>query len=126
MRSTLQLVLWIIWTSHVLSYSEWIPCGELNRALRYPCRCRNEGPLSSSKDSDDGISIDCDKVVFMGDFPPLPYGAPIVSFSQKWAGHQALPTEVNSFSFFRKFRIQLNAFIQTYFFFRSFLSRVCL
>lgn len=38
--------------------------------------------------------MNCDRVVFPGDFPTLPYGAPIISFSQRFAGQQTLPTQV--------------------------------
>ncbi|CAG4982647.1 unnamed protein product [Parnassius apollo] len=38
--------------------------------------------------------MNCDRVVFAGDYPPLPYGAPIVSFSQRWSGQQSLPTQI--------------------------------
>ncbi|PSN49301.1 hypothetical protein C0J52_09408 [Blattella germanica] len=61
-----------------------VPCSELHRELRYPCRCTP---------AEDGIVMDCDRVVFPGDLPALPYRAPVVSFSQRWAGHQALPTQ---------------------------------
>lgn len=38
--------------------------------------------------------MNCDRVVFPGDYPALPYGAPIISFTQRWAGQQTLPTQV--------------------------------
>jgi hypothetical protein len=41
------------------------------------------------------VAIDCDRVVFYGDSLTLPAGAPIVAFSQKFSGQQALPTQVN-------------------------------
>lgn len=37
--------------------------------------------------------MDCDRVVFPGDLPTLPYSSTVVSFSQRWAGHQSLPTQ---------------------------------
>ncbi|KAG8271004.1 hypothetical protein J6590_072538 [Homalodisca vitripennis] len=60
-------------------------CGRVYRELRYPCRCYElqEGDLA----------LNCDRVVFPGDFPALPYRAPVVSFSQRWVGHQNLPTQ---------------------------------
>ena len=61
-----------------------VPCSELHRELRYPCRC---------SPAEDGILMNCDRVVFSGDLPALPYRAPVISFSQRWAGHQALPTQ---------------------------------
>lgn len=38
--------------------------------------------------------MDCDRVVFAGDFPPLPASAPIISYTQKYAGQQSLPSQV--------------------------------
>ncbi|XP_063226651.1 protein artichoke [Bacillus rossius redtenbacheri] len=59
------------------------PCPELHRDLRYPCRC----DLTAEQE----ILVDCDRVVFHGDLPSFPHRAPVVSFRQRWAGHQALP-----------------------------------
>lgn len=69
------------------------PCTEISRELRFPCRC-SLGPIEAALEGNPAISIDCDGVVFAGDFPSIPYGAPIVAFRQRWAGHQALPTQV--------------------------------
>lgn len=66
------------------AYGRAVPCSELHRQLRYPCRCTP---------AEDGIAMDCDRVVFPGDLPALPYGSTVVSFSQRWAGHQSLPTQ---------------------------------
>lgn len=41
------------------------------------------------------VAMDCDRVVFHGEAPQLPYGAPIVSFSQRFSGQQTLPSQVN-------------------------------
>lgn len=71
---------------------QWVPCSELNDDLRYPCRCR----VQVDRTLQLRILMDCDRVVFAGDYPPLPYGAPIVSFSQQWAGQQSLPTQVSN------------------------------
>ncbi|XP_011550623.3 protein artichoke [Plutella xylostella] len=71
---------------------QWVPCAELNDELRYPCRCRVQVDRALQL----RIQMDCDRVVFPGDFPPLPYGAPIVAFSQRHAGHQTLPTQIFS------------------------------
>ena len=60
-------------------------CERVLRDLHYPCRC---SPLNP-----DELSLDCDKVVLPGDFPSLPYQAPIVSFTQRWAGNQGIPTQ---------------------------------
>lgn len=40
--------------------------------------------------------MDCDRVVFQGESPPIPQAAPIVSFSQRHSGQQTLPTQVCS------------------------------
>lgn len=80
-------------TSSLLADEEYRPCPEISRELRFPCLCAI-GPTEEALDGNPGISINCDKVVFSGDLPALPYGAPIISFSQRWVGHQALPTQV--------------------------------
>lgn len=67
-----------------------VPCAELSRELRYPCRCE----LDPQEVDRPMILMDCDRVVFPGELPALPYGAPIVSFRQRWAGHQALPPQL--------------------------------
>lgn len=71
---------------------EFVPCSELSRELRFPCRCAL-GPVEAALEGSPSISIDCDRVVFSGDFP-VPFGAPVVSFRQRWSGQQALPTQV--------------------------------
>lgn len=42
------------------------------------------------------VAMDCDRVVFHGEAPQLPYGAPIVSYSQRHSGQQVLPAQVSS------------------------------
>lgn len=39
--------------------------------------------------------MDCDRAVFHGEAPQLPYGAPIVSYSQRFSGQQVLPAQVS-------------------------------
>lgn len=70
------------------------PCIEISRELRFPCSCML-GPIEQALDGNPSISVNCDRIVFSSEVPSLPYGAPIVSFSQRWAGHQSLPTQVN-------------------------------
>lgn len=81
-----------------LSEEQYRPCSELSRELRFPCKC-SLGAIETALDGNPSINVNCDGVVFPGDFPALPYGAPIVSFSQRWAGHQALPTQVSTSNF---------------------------
>ncbi|GAB0097744.1 uncharacterized protein DMENIID0001_134100 [Sergentomyia squamirostris] len=78
-------------TSGLAIATEWKPCPELSPALRFPCRCRLEplglnGALSA-------VAMNCDRVVFQGESPPLPSGAPIIAFSQRFSGQQALPSQ---------------------------------
>lgn len=82
-RSSLLMLLLILIYSVNLVRSEG--CESIYRELRYPCRC--------TRFTTGELSLDCDRVVFPGDFPALPYAAPIVTFSQRWAGHQGLPTQ---------------------------------
>lgn len=44
------------------------------------------------------VAMDCDRVVFHGEAPQLPYGAPIVSYSQRYSGQQVLPSQVSYFT----------------------------
>ncbi|XP_072380256.1 uncharacterized protein [Diabrotica undecimpunctata] len=69
------------------------PCIEISRELRFPCSC-TLGPIEQALDGNPSIAVNCDRVVFSSEIPSLPFGAPIVSFSQRWAGHQSLPTQV--------------------------------
>ncbi|XP_058975198.1 protein artichoke-like [Musca domestica] len=69
----------------------WRPCVELSPALRLPCRCNvvafgSTGQLGA-------VAMDCDRAVFHGEAPQLPYGAPIVSYSQRYSGQQILPAQ---------------------------------
>jgi hypothetical protein len=84
-------------------------CDVLLSELRYPCECSaEEGP----KREDVQLDLNCDHVVFGADFPILPYGAPIRSFSQRYAGYQALPTQVRYLvKMYRYFRVQALAFV---------------
>ncbi|KAK3931113.1 Chaoptin [Frankliniella fusca] len=68
-------------------------CEDVHPELRLPCRCSF---IHSRRAGEDHVTVevamDCDRVVFPGELPALPARAPIVAFSQRWAGHQALPT----------------------------------
>ncbi|KAF5305510.1 hypothetical protein FQA39_LY01601 [Lamprigera yunnana] len=81
----------IIWLTY--STEKFVPCYEVSRELRIPCKCL-VGPPESSLDGDPAVTINCDKIVFAGDFLAIPYGAPVVSYSQRWAGHQSLPSQI--------------------------------
>lgn len=69
-------------------------CLEISTELRIPCLCAL-GPIETTLDGNPSINVNCDRTVFPGDFPAIPYGAPIVAFSQRWVGHQTLPTQVS-------------------------------
>ncbi|KAJ8918975.1 hypothetical protein NQ315_016879 [Exocentrus adspersus] len=71
------------------------PCSEISRDLWFPCTC-SLGPIEQALEGNPSIAVNCDRVVFPSEIPSLPYGAPIVSFSQRWVGHQSLPTQVFS------------------------------
>ncbi|XP_034828658.1 chaoptin isoform X1 [Maniola hyperantus] len=93
--STSKGIMWILlllFMPCVLSQQPWVPCSELNDDLRYPCRCK----VKVDRALQLRILMNCDRVVFAGDFPALPYGAPIEAFSQRWAGQQSLPTQIFS------------------------------
>ncbi|EEZ97737.1 protein artichoke [Tribolium castaneum] len=86
---------WLVTLPFALATPSFIPCSEISRDLRFPCTC-SLGPPEPALDNNPAISVNCDRVVFPGDLPALPFGAPIVSFRQRWAGHQALPTQIFS------------------------------
>ncbi|XP_044261824.1 protein artichoke [Tribolium madens] len=86
---------WLVTLPLAVATPSFIPCSEISRDLRFPCTCAL-GPPEAALDGNPSISVNCDRVVFPGDLPSLPFGAPIVSFSQRWAGHQALPTQIFS------------------------------
>ncbi|EDW53445.1 GM12844 [Drosophila sechellia] len=69
----------------------WRPCPELSPALRLPCRC-NVVPFAATGQLG-AVAMDCDRVVFHGDAPQLPYGAPIVAYTQRHSGQQVLPAQ---------------------------------
>ncbi|EDW58374.1 chaoptin [Drosophila virilis] len=69
----------------------WRPCPELSPALRLPCRC-NVVPFAATGQLG-AVAMDCDRVVFHGDAPQLPYGAPIVAYTQRHSGQQTLPAQ---------------------------------
>lgn len=62
------------------------PCTETKRGLDLPCTC-SSGP-------DNGTYINCDRMVFPGDFPVLPYRYRIHGFSQRLTGYQAFPAQL--------------------------------
>lgn len=87
---TLLLVVTISCLSSGQSEVESRACQVLLSELRYPCECSAE---EGAEIDDIQLDLNCDNVVFGNDFPVLPYGAPIRSFSQRFAGYQALPTQ---------------------------------
>ncbi|EDW16908.2 protein artichoke [Drosophila mojavensis] len=69
----------------------WRPCPELSPALRLPCRC-NVVPFAATGQLG-AVAMDCDRVVFHSDAPQLPYGAPIVAYTQRHSGQQTMPAQ---------------------------------
>ncbi|RZF33839.1 hypothetical protein LSTR_LSTR008962 [Laodelphax striatellus] len=63
-------------------------CDRILRELRQPCRCLRISSPSGGPE----LGIDCDRTAFPADFPHLPYGAPLVYYTQRHAGLQSLPT----------------------------------
>lgn len=90
----MRLLLFLLAVPCIVGQQQWVPCSELNDDLRYPCRCKVQVDRALQL----RILMNCDRVVFPGDFPSLPYGAPIISFSQRFAGQQTLPTQVSRIS----------------------------
>lgn len=82
-----------IFPATIRGLEEFRPCIEISRELRFPCTCAL-GPIEQALDGNPSITVNCDKVVFSSEVPAIPYGAPIVTFSQRWAGYQSLPTQV--------------------------------
>lgn len=72
--------------------SGWMACPELSPALRLPCKCQME--QISVNGQSGSVGMDCDRIVFTSDTPQIPSGAPISTFSQRYSGAQALPTQV--------------------------------
>ncbi|XP_026679075.1 insulin-like growth factor-binding protein complex acid labile subunit [Diaphorina citri] len=67
------------------------PCDTMIDDFPYPCRCK--------KMSESQLAMDCDNVAFPnGEYPTLPYGLNLVTFSQRWVGHQILPMQIFSSS----------------------------
>ncbi|XP_016980214.1 LOW QUALITY PROTEIN: protein artichoke [Drosophila rhopaloa] len=86
------LLVLLICTSHLAhQILAWRPCPELSPALRLPCRC-NVVPFAATGQLG-AVAMDCDRVVFHGDAPQLPYGAPIVAYTQRHSGQQVLPAQ---------------------------------
>lgn len=72
--------------------SGWMSCPELSPALRLPCKCQMEQITANGQSG--SVGMNCDHIVFTSDTPQIPQGAPITTFSQRYAGQQALPTQV--------------------------------
>lgn len=74
----------------------WRPCNELSPALRLPCRCKLQQVTTNSGAGLGAVLMDCDNVVFANDAPTFPNGAPIISYTQRNSGQQAIPTQVSN------------------------------
>jgi len=66
--------------------SQEIDCVEFSAAINIDCQC--------SLNSVNATRINCDGVIFPGDFPVLPYRYYIQEFSQKNVGWQLLPAQI--------------------------------
>ena len=73
-------------TVHGAAKTIEIPCVEFSSAINLPCQC--------SLNEINATRINCDNVVFGGDFPVLPLRYYIQEFSQKNVGWQLLPTQI--------------------------------
>jgi hypothetical protein len=90
MNSILALALLI---AAPISAQKWhsgdsVPCNEFNRLMRLPAGCM------CGLDGSNGTEIDCDNVVFVGDFPLLPFRHRIHAFRQRNVGHQSLAAQI--------------------------------
>ena len=66
--------------------ADWRPPGG-SSGLDLPlCQC--------SSSTDNGTNINCDRIVFQGDFPLLPFRHRIHGFSQRSAGYQSFPAQL--------------------------------
>jgi len=63
-----------------------IPCVEFSSAINIDCLC--------SLNQQNATRINCDNVVFPGDFPVLPFRFYIQEFSQRNVGWQLLPAQI--------------------------------
>ncbi|KAL1132259.1 hypothetical protein AAG570_010216 [Ranatra chinensis] len=66
-----------------------VGCERVLRELHHPCRCVPD----HSSGAPGGLLLDCDRVVLPTDSPQLPKGALVLSFTQRWSGNQAIPTQ---------------------------------
>ena len=82
----LAVFLFLIPSSEAKTSSIEIPCIEFSNAFTVPCLC--------SLNEINATRINCDGVVFAGDFPVLPLRYYIQEFSQKNVGWQLLPTQI--------------------------------
>ena len=62
------------------------PCSQLRRGIDLACVC--------SSGADNGTYINCDSVVFPGEFPVLPFRQRIHSYSQRYVGYQTFPSQL--------------------------------
>ncbi|KAL1505524.1 hypothetical protein ABEB36_005070 [Hypothenemus hampei] len=86
------LILAVVVITRTVS-QKFVPCQEISEELRFPCMCAL-GPIETALDGNPSISINCDNIVFPHDSPFIPYGAPVVQFIQRYAGHQSLPSQI--------------------------------
>ncbi|KAH1028549.1 hypothetical protein HUJ05_001896 [Dendroctonus ponderosae] len=83
----------LVTTASLINSKEYVPCQEISQTLRFPCKCAL-GPVEEVLSGNPSLSVNCDRIVFPLDMPFLPYGTPVVNFSQKYAGHHSLPSHI--------------------------------
>lgn len=90
-----RIVLLLVAAAVACGSNVWKPCAEINSALRLPCRCRAEQyGASGGGQTAFAVAMDCDRVVFHGEYPPIPHGTPVLTYTQRYSGQQFIPTQV--------------------------------
>ncbi|KAH1021869.1 hypothetical protein HUJ04_011355 [Dendroctonus ponderosae] len=93
MKMVIKSLVLLVTTASLINSKEYVPCQEISQTLRFPCKCAL-GPVEEVLSGNPSLSVNCDRIVFPLDMPFLPYGTPVVNFSQKYAGHHSLPSHI--------------------------------
>ncbi|XP_065339590.1 protein artichoke [Cloeon dipterum] len=81
---------WSALSQQASSQSGEEACADLLTELRHPCTCIYDDTEELE------LELDCDRVVFGADFPTIPFGAALRSFSQRHVGLQGVPAQAFS------------------------------